>query len=85
MKIFRLFLALSLGLVLSFRLETLFAQTYPSQPLKLVMPFVPGTAGKRPKNLCRETSERIKAIRGHRNRTRRRLHIRNRFGGKGTR
>jgi len=46
MKIFRLFLALTLGMVLSLGLETLSAQTYPNQTIKLVMPFVPGTAAE---------------------------------------
>ena len=46
MKLFRLLLAVTLGAVLTLRLETSLAQTYPSQPLKLVMPFVPGTAAE---------------------------------------
>lgn len=46
MKIFRHFLALTLGFMLSCGLEALYAQTYPSQPIKLVMPFVPGTAAE---------------------------------------
>jgi hypothetical protein len=46
MKNFSLLRALTLGLVLSLSLPGLFAQTYPSQSLKLVMPFAPGTAAE---------------------------------------
>ncbi len=46
MKIFSLLRCLTLGLLLSLSLSGLNAQTYPSQSLKLVMPFAPGTAAE---------------------------------------
>ena len=46
MKISALLRRLTLGMVLAFGLSNLYAQSYPSQSLKLVMPFAPGTAAE---------------------------------------
>ncbi|MFN0005479.1 MAG: Bug family tripartite tricarboxylate transporter substrate binding protein [Burkholderiaceae bacterium] len=46
MKISSLMRRLSLGLILVFALPTLYAQGYPNQSLKLVMPFAAGTAAE---------------------------------------
>ncbi len=46
MRISRLFLNLTLGCVVLLGLQTLHAQTYPNQAIKLVMPFAAGTAAE---------------------------------------
>ena len=48
MKISALLRRLTLGMVLAFGLSNLYAQSYPSQSLKLVMPFAPELQLKTP-------------------------------------